>query len=236
MLRDADSPELNGWEHQLYTETAKRLASREMKLPQATLASIYTLTIAKKTSNYVGGDLSVAVVNKDGIHMEDVPYIKKMEDRLDSYESKMNRIFLECADTTVAVHELDDAITHFKTFALELHREHIDQQAEETSLHDLLSDVAERRLPRGPIYVSERNSVRVEHDREKIEAEVAHWKKLAILGNAGPIKVNVHCECGHNFEVILLNYSATLQQNTFTCNSCNKPNVVRTIALDDITI
>lgn len=236
VLRDADSPELNGWEHQMYIETARRLASHDMTLPQATLAGIYTLTIAKKTSNYIGGDLSVAIIDEDGIRMEDARYIKTMEHRLDSYESNINRIFLGCADTTVAVHELDDEIMQFKSSALELHRDHIDNQAKETSLHDLLSDVAGRRLPKGPIYISGNGNLMVEHDREKIRAEADKWKTLVLQGHAGPIKVKINCHCGHVFEATLPNYSSTLQKHTFACKACGKPNIVSNIALGDITI
>ena len=82
------APELNGWNHRLYTETAKRLFRPQMTISQAALASIYTLTIAKDSSNWIRNPFSVAIVSKDGIWLEDVNYVEKMENRLRDYENQ----------------------------------------------------------------------------------------------------------------------------------------------------
>ena len=127
VLRDlrSDRPELIGWEQGLYSDTANKLFFSDMTLAQAVLAAIYTITIAKGTSNYVRDPLSVAIVNKDGIWIEDAAYLRSMAERLDDFEVRMNRLFLACCDTAISVPDLEDRIEEFKKAAIDLHRKHI---------------------------------------------------------------------------------------------------------------
>jgi hypothetical protein len=125
----SDRPELVGWAHELYDETAKRLYAPQMSMAQAILASIYTLTVAKQTSNYVGGGLSVAVVRENGIWMENPRDVAEMEARLRSYEAAVNALFLLCSDTEVSPKSLDAVIELFKKRVTELHNQHLDAMA-----------------------------------------------------------------------------------------------------------
>ena len=98
----SDKPELVGWEHEMYNEMAVRLFIPNMAMSQAVLASIYTLTVAKQTSNYVGGNLSVAVVYPRGIWLEDQDYVNSMEARLRDYDIATTQMFLACANTQIS--------------------------------------------------------------------------------------------------------------------------------------
>lgn len=236
VLRDAktDEPELNGWNHRLYEETAKRLFSRNMTMSQAVLASIYVLNIAKATSNYVKDPLALAMVDAHGIHLEKDTYIRTIGERLEEYEAWMNRIFLSCADTTLSVPELEDSLSQFKQSALELHRQHIDQQADATTLEELLRGFPQRRLPKGPIRVLVDGRLAVEHDRKEIQAAAAKWKKVKLLGG-GPFKLTVHCKCGKNFQVKIRDLKSFNENNGIACEKCNFVNVVSGIALEDVS-
>ncbi len=121
-------PELVGWEHEMYNETAQKLYDPNMRLAQAVLASIYTLTVAKQTSNYVGGDLSVAVVKDNGIWMEEQGYIESMEDRLRGYDRSIHQLFLACADTEISPGALEAKLAEFGEQARVLHKQQLDAE------------------------------------------------------------------------------------------------------------
>lgn len=236
VLRDArrEEPELNGWEHNLYAETAKRLFRRDMTMNQAALASIYTVTIAKDTSNYVKDPFSVAIVNKDGIEIVDAGYIRAMEERLEEYEANINRIFLSCSDTTVSVPELETQMEEFKKSVLNLHREQIDQQATKTTLEVLLGNRGLRTLPKGPVYVTAAGELKVEHDRDKIAASRKRFEFLRIQANAGPIVLTVRCKCQKSFEVEFPDYQ-TAYGKAVRCE-CGEGKVITEIDPGDIRL
>jgi hypothetical protein len=235
----ADRPELNGWDHEMYIETANRFFSKGITLSQAVLASIYTLTIAKNTCNSVRDPFSVAVVDASGIHMEDAIYIRAMEDRLQEYEAQMNRLFLSCADTTVSVPNLEDYLVQFKETALNLHRWQIDKQAETMNLTDLLERHPQRKLPQGPVYFSEKGRLTVEHNREKIEVARRRFEYTRILGGAGPVVVTVRCgKCNQTFDKEFANHKAAFGSN-IECKFCGEPKTLREMgrgAPDDIRL
>jgi hypothetical protein len=235
VLRPLRSPELIGWENELYAETAKRFFSAGMTITQAVLASIYTLTVAVNTSNYVRDPLSVAIIDGNGIRLEDNAYVKKLEERLDDYETQINRVFLACADTTVSVPSLEDQLDQFKAAALQLHKAHIDRQAAATSLEDILAGRSKGKLPKGPIMFSADGKVSVEHDRDKIQKSDEQWKITKILGGAGPVKLTVHCKCG-DFQVLLGSAISIATRNDFECPKCGAMTVVTELRSEDFTL
>jgi len=198
ILREARSPELIGWEKELYSETASRLFAENMTLPQAVLASIYVLTVATATSNFVRNPLSVAVISKDGIWIEDAEYIRLMADRLDDYEVRMNRLFLACADTAVSVPELEDRIEEFKKSAIDLHREHINQQAAVTNIEQLFSNSPLKKLPM-PLNLSANGDLTAEHDRDKINQTRERWEELIKMTRSHPLFFKCR-NCGTEIE------------------------------------
>ncbi len=137
VLRTPKYPILNGIEHAMYYQTANRLATENITLPQAVLASIYTLTIAKHTSHNVSGVLTVAIVTNNGIWMESPNYVEQMESRLASYEKNLNQIFLTCADTSVSTQSLIQSLNRFEKEATELHREQILSQVRGLNLEQI---------------------------------------------------------------------------------------------------
>jgi hypothetical protein len=82
------------------------------------------------------------------------------------------------------VPDLEDRINDFKRAALDLHRDHIDQVASQTSLGELLGHRPLKTLP-GHITVGTQG-FRVEHDRQKIEELQARFKEI-ISGKGGKL-------------------------------------------------
>jgi hypothetical protein len=174
----SNEPELNGWDHNLYAETAKRFFSPNMTIAQAVLASIYTVALAKVTSNSVRDPLSVATVTGHGICLEDANYVKSMEERLGDYENALNRLFLTCSDTTVSLPELEDQLDAFNKGVLNLHRTHIDRQMANTTIEDVFSNNPVSRVPKVPLTLRADGSLTAEHDREKINSTRERWKLM----------------------------------------------------------
>jgi hypothetical protein len=100
-LQPIGKHELIGWDEPLYKVSMKRFYHDNIPLTQAALAATYVLTIAKETSLYVGGELSLAIVKDSGIWMEEQQYIKTLEERLKTYENYTTQLLLGCADTSV---------------------------------------------------------------------------------------------------------------------------------------
>jgi hypothetical protein len=161
-------PELAGIEDAVYDHVAKRVYFPNAKLPQAVLAALYVMVIGKETSTLIRGDVSVAVVRKDGIHMEDSSYISNMEARLKKYEKSVNLVFLECADTSISVSHLEESIKKFSDAALNLHRFYIDGIVRDLTLESLsnVNDVVPR-IPPGSVITFGAQGHQLEHDPEK---------------------------------------------------------------------
>jgi hypothetical protein len=161
-------PTLEGWRHNLYVKILERACHADLTTEQATLAGIHVLSVAEATSNYVRGPMSVVVIDERGILPEESEYIKDMAERLTSYEERLSRIFLTCANTTVEAINLEDLIEEFKRDAVALHIRHMNEQGQKTSLEDLLhSDKPLRRIPLN-IDVGT-SGYSIVHDREKLK-------------------------------------------------------------------
>lgn len=120
----SDRPELIGIDYPLYAQTAQRLYRESMSMPQAVLASMYLLTLAEKTSNWVRGPMIVAKITEHGIHVESEVYVREAEDQLSKYEKAVTALFLNCADTSVSHAELEKSLEEFSRTAVNLHLHH----------------------------------------------------------------------------------------------------------------
>jgi hypothetical protein len=200
----ANTPILMGWEHALYINIAKRFYYPATTAPQAIVAGVYLMTIAEETANCVKGPIKIAVVNNDGITLEEPGYARRLQDRLTEYESKANKVFLECADTTVSLPELEDALNQFRQTALDLHREQIDAQAVKSRFVDLLSNNPLRRLPNVPMILTDDGKWLVEHDRSSIQkARDEQKERDEWVKNSGieSLSAAIQCsKCQYKFE------------------------------------
>jgi hypothetical protein len=86
--------ELIGWEKPLYSSIAQRFYNSNITLSQAFLAGIYLFTVAGTTSNYIGGNTSVATIWGGGIAMQDADYIESTGKRLKEYEQEIRKYIL----------------------------------------------------------------------------------------------------------------------------------------------
>ena len=202
-----------------------------MTIPQAILAGVYLQSIAEETSNYVKSPIFIAVVNGDGIVLEDKAYARRIEDRIKAFESKINQVFLACADTTISSPMLEDALDGFRQSALDLHRDHIDEIARKASALDFAHGNPLRKLPFVPMRMLDAGGFAVEHDREAIEQNDAKQK-----ANVEWVKKNgieflektVRClKCGGEFDAKMPCSGPHAHALTTSCPQCNEVQIVR---------
>jgi hypothetical protein len=225
-------PVLEGWRETLYVKILERLCAGDLTKEQAVLAGVYVLKVAEASSNYVREPMSVVVIDSEGIHEVPQEYVHDVADRLAEYERSLNRLFLACADTRVATHELEESIEEFKATVVALHRHDIDQQAEKTSLGDLLRYNPLQTLPPGPIAFGTKG-FSIEHDREKIKQAIEQWKQAREWH--AEMTTRVHCECGHDFDVPMPRKMG-VQSRKALCPKCGKENSVTRVELGPTTI
>lgn len=225
-------PVLGGWRETLYVKILEIVCTGDLTKEQAALAGVYVLKVAEDTSNYVRSPMSVVVIDSEGVHEVRQEYVRDVSERLKEYEKRLNRLFLACADTRVATHELEDAIEEFKATAVALHQRDIDQQAEKTSLGDLLRYNPLQTLPSGPIAFGTKG-FSVEHDREKIKQAIEQWRQAREWH--AEMSVRVHCECGHDFDVPMPRQLGA-QSRKASCPKCGRANTVARAELGPTTI
>jgi hypothetical protein len=219
-LRPSHNPELLGWDENLYKAVDKRFHSDSMSVPQAILACLYVLGIAEETSNYVKGPFSVLVIDPSGFYVAEDEYIEDMAARLKTLERQTTKMFLDCADTTIAIPDLEDSIDAFKRASLELHRKHIDEQAGKTTLEELIKNGPLRRVPSGPIRLGG-HGIGIEHDRRERENHNAQWRGLREASLAkGTVKQMACMHCGEQFYF----GNDVVTGTRVLCENCKRPN------------
>lgn len=149
VLRDVNGPEIIGWEHEMYAGMKSRLYKPDMSIAQAVLACLYILTVGEETSNYIRGPFHIAVVRENGIWMEPPDYIAMMSDRLRSFESGINRLFLACADTAISPEHFEEVLTTFGEQASSLHKQHLDAVVQRLVAGGLIMNLPYPPIPPG---------------------------------------------------------------------------------------
>ena len=99
-----------------------RLYKDSLALNRAVLVSTYVVAIAKDSGVSVGGETQIVIVTPNGIFRQHEDRTKDMLERLLDYEQKTNRVFLECADTSVPHEQLERTLAEFSKVALSLHK------------------------------------------------------------------------------------------------------------------
>jgi hypothetical protein len=221
-LRPSLNPELIGWDENLYKAVDKRFHSDSMSVPQAILACLYVLGVDEETSNYVKGPLSLLVIDPSGFYVAKDEYIADMATRLKLLERQTTKMFLDCADTTVSLPDLEDSIEAFKQASLEAHRKHIDEQAGKTSLEELIKDGPLRRIPAGPIRLGA-TGVGIEHDRKTRDELNANFRVLRDASRERGYSKTMTCvHCKKDFD-----FGGDLDPGaTVLCENCKRPNQI----------
>jgi len=88
-------------------------------------------------------------------------------------------VFLACADTSIAVHDLQNILSEFSANAAEMHRDHINGMMNTLHWTDALNGTPVIKHPIGvPIGIGSGMRMTVQHDAEKAEQEKRRWKEV----------------------------------------------------------
>jgi hypothetical protein len=168
------SYELAGVEDDLYDHIAKRLYHDRITFSQAMIAGVHLFSVAESTSTFIRSPIQVAAVWKNGIQLEAAENVTAVRDRLEAYEleKRMNEIFLACADTSMSVERFDAMLFHFCRDLSSLHLQHIDRQADRTTISYLARTIPIRLLPEAIGY-GQTGKLSVIHDPRKIAKQDA---------------------------------------------------------------
>src|SRR5581483_3803778 len=140
---------LVGVEDALYHHAAERFYSQSLQLPQGVLTALYVLAIGEATSVYIRRPFHVAVISNNGIWLEDDSYVAEVSNRLREYEKRVNKIFLDCADSTIPLHQLQAELGQFAEAATALHKEQIDRYVQSLTPEQVAS--YSRPYPKTPL-------------------------------------------------------------------------------------
>ena len=148
-LKPLGKADLIGWDESLYYRSIDR--HQGIGVAQAVLTAIHTITIAEETSNCVRSPFVVAVVNDNGIAIEDPSYVDMLRARLVEYEKRLNAVFLACADTSVHKDTLNERLSAFAKEATQLHENYMLQAVQHQVSKLMTGEISGDAYPKIPL-------------------------------------------------------------------------------------
>lgn len=129
-LRDTDiipteGYSLLGWEEPIYEYEVKWLYRDGLRISQAALLGIRLFSMAKETSNYIGGDTQLIVVTASGMTAVDQQQVNTLEDRVETFNAGIARLVLDLPDTSIDQKEFAEYLTEFKRLAMNTRESYI---------------------------------------------------------------------------------------------------------------
>jgi hypothetical protein len=98
----------------IYTHELGRLYRSRISAGQAVLLAIHLLSLAKATSNYVGGETDIVVLRPDKLHPYSCDDIRLLESRIEAFNRQMAKLVLACPDHTIPVAEFRALLNVFE--------------------------------------------------------------------------------------------------------------------------
>jgi len=92
---------LIGWEESLYHHELKWLYRGRPWIGQAVQLGLRLFTMAKATSNYIGGPTQVIVVRDNGMHVETPADVALLESRIAEFNDALAGLVLACPDVSI---------------------------------------------------------------------------------------------------------------------------------------
>lgn len=130
---------LLGWEEPLYDHEVRWLYQQGVSTAQAVLLGVRLLTMAKDTSNYVGGDTQVIVIAENGMQLLHVENVRLLEERVRAFNQALAHLVLACPDTSINSSSFKELLGGFEEHVLHL-REHYMERSAVSMLARALSD------------------------------------------------------------------------------------------------
>jgi 20S proteasome alpha/beta subunit len=119
-----------GIDEPLYRHIAQQLYRQDLPLGQLVFLALLTLSVAKDTSAYVGGESRVAVVTRYAIDLEEPEYVAKLELRLTEIQKRVNEFLLACPDTGISPGEFSGKLRALQEELLVFRHSYLTEAAE----------------------------------------------------------------------------------------------------------
>jgi 20S proteasome alpha/beta subunit len=104
----------------IYRHELKRLYKKKLSGLQAVLLGVHLFSLAKETSNYVGGQTDVIFVNHEGMWVHDPNDVRELERRMATFNEKIAELVLACPDTSIHRDEFKALLQSFEDQAIQL--------------------------------------------------------------------------------------------------------------------
>lgn len=116
---------LIGWEIPLYKHELGRLYQPDLRIEKGVAIGIFLFSLAKATSNYIGGDTQVIIVDKNGMALREQKEVRQREEHVKEFNDVVAEILLACIDKGIDLKAFDGLIEVFGHRALELRDQYI---------------------------------------------------------------------------------------------------------------
>lgn len=130
---------LLGWEEKIYWHEVDRLYQPNWVSNHAMLLGLHLLTIAKQTSNVVGGESRVILVRDHAMNVVPSEDVNELEQMLATFNKMVDDLRLILPNMSLPLDEFRTYVTDFKDRVIELHERLLGRIAQE-SLARALSD------------------------------------------------------------------------------------------------
>jgi hypothetical protein len=111
---------LIGIDEMIYKHEARKFFSMEMSIYQTVLLAINLFSLAKTTSNYIGGSTKIITVQQWGLCLNHPEDVIDLEDGMNQFNKALSELVLACPDLSISSDEFEVKLTTFQTRAAEL--------------------------------------------------------------------------------------------------------------------
>jgi 20S proteasome alpha/beta subunit len=102
----------------IYRHELKRLYRGRPRGFQAVLLGSHLFSLARETSNYVGGETDIIFVHRNGMTVESSEVVYELERHVAAFNRKMAELALACPDTSITDDEIKEKLSEFRDEAM----------------------------------------------------------------------------------------------------------------------
>lgn len=104
----------------IYKHELARLYRKPISANQAVLLGVHLFSLAKATSNYVGGPIDIIFVGDKGMYAHTPTAVAEMESKVAVFNDKIAALILACPDIALSEFTLNDMLEDFRKSVKEL--------------------------------------------------------------------------------------------------------------------
>jgi 20S proteasome alpha/beta subunit len=117
---------LLGFEDAIYKHEVKRLYTPQIAMAQAVMLCVNLLSMAKATSNYIGGETQLITVRVGGMTLVDSSHVSNLEQRTATFNQALAELVLACPDLSIRNDEFQDLLTNFGKRVMQLREQYLE--------------------------------------------------------------------------------------------------------------